>query len=147
MAFCNQCGAELAEGSEFCHHCGAKAYAPETPEHADVAPAESFTAQAQPLVSTVSPTKVMVLGIVGLALSAEPVVGIAGIVLSAMAKNAANTFEEEHGMIFGQAKVGRILGKIGFIVGIVMTIVWALYFCFFFALIAGIITDSMQTVF
>ncbi|MBP5662001.1 MAG: hypothetical protein J6X30_02470 [Clostridia bacterium] len=137
MAFCNQCGAELKEGLEFCPQCGAKAYRPGSAEPADVIPAEPVvTGDAQPLAATVSPTKVLVWGILGLAFSE---LGILGIIFSCVAKKFANTFEQERGMIFGQAKVGRILAKIGFIVGIVMTVFWTLYIIFFIGLFSWLI--------
>lgn len=119
--FCKHCGAPLDSDSTFCTRCGAGI---------DVSAADSYAQPVQAVpVQPVNPagpsaTKVMVFGIIGLALCE---LGLPGVILSAIALRLANEFIQWNGGLFGQAKVGRILGKIGFIVGIVMTVFWLVY--------------------
>lgn len=55
--------------------------------------------------------------------------GVPGLILGSMAKKLAAQFMAENGgQLFGKAKVGSILGRIGFGFGLGMTIFWAIYF-------------------
>ncbi len=68
----------------------------------------------------------MIKGILAIALCWT---GIAGLILGSMAKRMAAQFMAENGgQIFGKAKTGSILGRIGFGFGIGFTIFWGLYF-------------------
>ena len=110
---CKNCGADIPEDSTVCTNCGAAA---ET-----VAPLQNpQPVYANPAgVQPVSPSKVLVWGILGLAFSD---LGILGIIFSAIGLKYAKRFMFERGSLFGQAKVGRILAKVGLIVSIVMTV-------------------------
>ena len=106
---CSNCGANIPEGSTVCANCGAAVTA------ASAQPVYSQPAQTS---GTVSPAKVLTWGILGLAFSE---LGILGIIFSAIGLKHANRFSLEQGSLFGQAKVGRILAKVGLIVSIVYT--------------------------
>ena len=55
--------------------------------------------------------------------------GSPGIIFGSIAKKLAAQFMAENGgQIFGKAKVGSILGRVGFGVGIAFTAFWAFYF-------------------
>ncbi|MBQ7386235.1 MAG: zinc ribbon domain-containing protein [Ruminococcus sp.] len=80
------------------------------------------TAPVQP----VDAKSLMIKGILAIALCE---IGIPGIILGSMAKKLAAQFmAQNNGQIFGKAKVGSILGRIGFGFGIGFTIFWAFYF-------------------
>lgn len=132
--FCKYCGAPLDGDAKFCTKCGA-----------GVDPAPGMTpTPAAPAYNPAgpSPTKVMVFGIIGLALSSA---GIPGLVLSIIALRFADEFARLNGGLFGQAKVGRILGKVGLIVSIVMTVIWALYIVLLIAVLVGGGTACVST--
>lgn len=117
--FCTNCGSQIAEGVKFCPNCGKMV------ESAQTASAPVYDEPVtRPEAGKDNSTSILVLGILALAFSE---LGIPGIILGAIAKKKAGLFMAENGILYGKAKVGRILGKIGFIVGIVMTVFWVLY--------------------
>ena len=73
-------------------------------------------------------TKVLVFGILGLAFACSFYLSILGIIFSAIGISQANNFARENGAVFGKAKVGRILSKVGLPVGIVFTVLFIVYF-------------------
>ena len=162
--FCSKCGTQVADGTAFCANCGnsLKAEAPvvETPVEVAAPVAEAPVEVAAPAVEAptyqaptyqaptyqapayqqtseapVDDTSLMIKGIIALALAE---IGIPGIILGSMAKKQAAQFMAQHnGQIFGKAKIGSILGRIGFGFGIGFTIFWAIYF--FIIFIAAIV--------
>ena len=158
--FCKNCGTQLVDGAAFCGNCGTKVdvqpvhEAPQQPTVAPVvetpvqptytAPQTTYTVpHSAPVMAPARPKEdpelnelaknTMILGIVGLALSA---LGLPGLIVSSIAMNKAEEFERKAGGFFGKAKVGRRLAKPGKIVSLVMTIFWAVYF--FILLIAAL---------
>lgn len=84
----------------------------------------------------VDANSLLIKGILALALCEF---GIPGIILGSMAKKLAAQFmAANNGQIFGKAKIGSILGKIGFGFGIGMTIFWGVYFLIFVVLLGSI---------
>ena len=75
-----------------------------------------------------TPTNILILGIIGLAISWIPFASIAGIIVSAIGMKKSNAYVAAGGITCGQSKTGRILARVGLIVSIVMTVIWALYF-------------------
>ena len=101
----------------------------EIPVAAPVYQQETFqqapTFNAAP-VAPVDAGSLMIKGILAIALCGF---GIPGIILGSMAKKLAAQFMAANGgQIFGKAKIGSILGRIGFGFGIGLTIFWAFYF-------------------
>ena len=119
--FCTNCGAQINDGTKFCPKCGVQVGGEQAPV---VTPVESVVEHVEAVKVQDNSTSIMVLGILALALCEF---GIPGIILGAIAKKKANKFAKDHGMIYGKAKVGRILGNFGFIIGIVMTVFWVIY--------------------
>ena len=137
--FCKNCGAQLPDGSAFCGSCGtaqnvqqaAPAY--EEPVY-NAQPYNEAPVYNNAPVSSVDEKSLMIKGILAIALCEF---GIPGIILGSMAKKMAAQFMAENGgQIYGKAKVGSILGKIGFGLGIGMTIFWGIYILIY-AIILG----------
>lgn len=90
------------------------------------------TAPVQP----VDANSLMIKGIIAIALCE---LGIPGIILGSMAKKMAAQFmAQNNGQIFGKAKVGSILGRVGFGVGIAFTIIWGIYFLLYLILLGSL---------
>ena len=76
--------------------------------------------------STPSPTKILVFGILGLAFSCSFFLAMGGIIFSALCLSLANEYYRITGQLTGKIKVGRILSRIGLILGIVMVALFLL---------------------
>lgn len=72
----------------------------------------------------VSPTQVLVFGIVSLATSSTVIVGI---IFGILAMNKAKAYFAAGGEASGKVKTGKILGTVGLILSIVMVIFWIIY--------------------
>ena len=75
-------------------------------------------------------------GILSLAFSASGCLPLLGFIFSYIAKSKALAYEQTFGMLEGKARVGRILGKVGFGVGLGMTIYMGI--AVFVGLLAGL---------
>ncbi len=119
--FCRSCGTQLPDGTAFCSTCGAPTTdAQSTPEVQFVTP----------LINTppsMPSTPILVFGIVALYLACTMVLSFLGIIFGAITLSKARRYLAVTGELAGKAKVGRILGKAGLIVGIIMTVVFILY--------------------
>ena len=70
---------------------------------------------------------ILILGIIGLALSAFPfLISIGGIIVSAIGRGKVKNYVLRFGEVHGKAKVGAILSKVGLILSIIMTVCWAI---------------------
>ena len=106
MAYCEHCGQQIDNNSQFCPNCGA--------ENANYA-----AAYAQPAYTPAEPAKpygVNVMAIVGMALAS---LGIPGIIVSAIAKKRAASGEYSSPL--------APLAKAGLIVSIICTVFWVIY--------------------
>ncbi len=137
---CQKCGTNVADGTVICPTCG-NALPTQNPygqpQQNTYAQPQPYGYQQAPVMTSVSPTSVLVMGIIAIALAWEPFVSIAGIVLGAIAMSKANRYYAEGGLQSGQVKTGKILGTIGMIGGIVMTVIYLI------ALIVGIGVGSL----
>lgn len=95
------------------------------------------TFNAAPVAAGPSASSVMIKGILAIAFACSFYLSFLGIVFGSMAKNAVAQFQAANGgQLFGQAKVGSILGKVGFILGIVMTVLFVIWLFAFMMTIA-----------
>lgn len=82
-------------------------------------------------------TKVLVFGTLGLAFACSFYLSFLGIIFSAIGMSQANNFARANGAVFGKAKVGSILAKVGLPVGIVITVICTVSFIFGMLLALG----------
>lgn len=79
------------------------------------------------MTTTDTSAKVLVFGILGLAFACSFFLSFLGIIFSAICLSQTGNFARENGAVFGKAKVGRILSKVGLPVGIVFTVLFIVY--------------------
>lgn len=79
-------------------------------------------------------TNTMIFGILGAALGL--CVGVPGIIFSCLTKKKVEEFQARAGSVYGKAKVGSILAKVGLPVSIVCTAIYTI--SFFVGLISGL---------
>ena len=115
--YCSSCGKEMNEGEKFCPNCGAAVAAPE----------EVAVAPALPRIDT---TPILVHGILALAFANTFVLSWLGIIFGVMTKKKVKAYLEQGYELTGKPLVGKILAKIGTILGIVGTVFWVLYLAY-----------------
>lgn len=141
--FCPNCGNQYDDNAAFCPACGAQTaqnvppvdqpqqYAQPQYAQPDYAqPNYAQPVQAQPMQQEIQldpqgaalAKSILVFGILALCFACSYYVSFMGIVFGAMCNSRVNQFVAMYGQVFKQAKVGRILGKVGFILGIVLTV-------------------------
>ena len=118
---CTSCGAQINAGERYCSTCGAPA-----PVEAPCAPAATVETTYVPAAPALSSTPILVFGILALSFACSFYFAFLGIIFGAIAKSKLSAFVAQGGEVAGKAKVGKILGKIGLIVGIVMTAICVL---------------------
>lgn len=114
---CQNCGANV-DGKAFCPQCGAQVQAPAQPSY------NYNGGYNQPAAPQGNPTKVLVFGILGLALSG---LGVVGLIFSIIGLKQANNYIATYGNISNQVRIARRLAIAGMIVSIIMTVIWVLY--------------------
>ena len=119
--FCKNCGRQLDEGETLCPACGT---VNATEATADKAVSYEYSAvdTANQLLKDEMAGTALKWGIISLAFSASGCLSLLGFIFSFIAKSKALAYERTFGVLEGKARVGRILGKVGFGVGLGMTI-------------------------
>ena len=112
---CSNCGAEM-QGQANCPSCGAPA-------------------NTAPVNTGDSPAKILVFGIVGLALSS----GIIGLIFSILGLVKANRYIAQNGRISKQVNIGRGLSVAGIIIAIVCDVL-----CIFAGIIIAANWDAIM---
>lgn len=150
-AFCGQCGTKVAVQAapqqpayEAPQSAPQPAYeapqstpqpayeAPQQPAYTAPQPSYQQPVQAAPVQKQTNAdldsmaTNTMIFGIIGLATGV--MAGVPGIILSIIAKNKAGEFEACAGSLYGKAKVGSILSRVGLPVSIALTAFYTLCF-------------------
>jgi hypothetical protein len=129
--FCKNCGRQLDEGETLCPACGT---VNATEATATAATAEyGYDTVNEQLKNEMAGTALK-WGIISLAFAASGCLSLLGFIFSFIAKSKALAYEQAFGVLEGRAKVGRILGKVGFGVGLGYSIFFALYFVLIVAL-------------
>jgi hypothetical protein len=128
--FCKNCGRQLDEGETLCPACGTV----NATEDTAAATAEyGYDTVNEQLKDEMAGTALK-WGIISLAFAASGCLSLLGFIFSFIAKSKALAYEQAFGVLEGRAKVGRILGKVGFGVGLGYSIFFALYFVLIVAL-------------
>ncbi len=126
---CSNCGMVVEEGRAYCPNCGAAVAKPV---------AERYNENGAASAPAMSATPVLVWGIIGLAFSCTFYFSFLGIIFSAVGLNKFKAFYAATGYDAGKAKVGRILAKVGLILGIVLTAICALVLLILIGAIASL---------
>ena len=131
--FCKNCGRQLDEGETLCPACGT---VNATEATADKAVSYEYSAvdTANQLLKDEMAGQTLKWGILSLAFAVSGCLSLLGFIFSFIAKSRARAYEQTFGVLEGKAKVGRILGKVGFGVGLGYSIFFALYFVLIIAL-------------
>ncbi len=126
--FCKNCGRQLDEGENYCPVCGTlnggETSANTTGIEYDFNAADTANEQMKSAMAG----QALKWGIVSLAFSASGCLSLLGFIFSFIAKSKALSYERTFGVLEGRARVGRILGKVGFGLGLGFTIYMALIF-------------------
>ena len=132
--FCKNCGRQLDENENVCPVCG-------TVNGGETAAAASTLEYGYNAVNEANEQlkngmagQALTWGILSLAFSASGCLSLLGFIFSFIAKSKALAYERTFGVLEGKARVGRILGKVGFGVGLGYSIFFALYFVLIVAL-------------
>ncbi len=116
MAFCKNCGTELANGAAFCSNCGAAAEAPATAPMAVAVEAPKNRGLE---------VKTLVWAIINFAFFIQAL-GVVAFVFTLLAANRPDPDAEN------KLKVARTCNKIGLIAGIIIWVLVILIFAFVF---------------
>ena len=119
--FCTKCGRELDENESVCPVCGT-VNGGETATAPTVEYGYDTVTEANEQLKNEMASQSLKWGIISLAFSASGCLPLLGFIFSFIAKSKALAYEQTFGVLEGKARVGRILGKVGFGVGLGMTI-------------------------
>jgi hypothetical protein len=131
--FCKNCGRQLDEGENVCPVCGT-VNGGETAAASTLEYGYDTVNETNEQMKSEMAGQALKWGILSLAFSASGCLSLLGFIFSFIAKSKALSYQQTYGMLEGKAKVGRILGKVGFGVGLGYSIFFALYFVLIVAL-------------
>ena len=132
--FCTKCGRQLDEGENICPACGTvNASETTATPNAGIEYAVDDVSAVNERLKDQMAGEALKWGIISLAFSASGCLSLLGFIFSFIAKGKALAYQNVFGVLEGKAKVGRILGKVGFGLGLGMTIYMA------FAVMLGVI--------
>lgn len=136
--FCANCGKQLYDGDSFCPGCGQPVQDRESDTEVipNVEELPNTEATREPITnltttntssncaaSRPSHTKILVYGIIACAFSLTLYLSFVGIIMGKLGLNLYEEYINTNAPFSRQADIGRILSKVGFIVGIVLTII------------------------
>ena len=119
--FCKNCGRQLDENENVCPVCGT-VNGGETAATSTLEYGYDAVTEANEQLKNGMAGQALTWGILSLAFSASGCLSLLGFIFSFIAKSKALAYERTFGVLEGKARVGRILGKVGFGVGLGMTI-------------------------
>ena len=127
--FCTKCGRQLDEGENICPACGTvNASETTATPNAGIEYAVDDVSAVNERLKDQMAGEALKWGIISLAFAASGCLSLLGFIFSFIAKGKALAYQNVFGVLEGKAKVGRILGKVGFGLGLGMTIYVALVF-------------------
>ena len=133
--FCKNCGRQLDENENVCPVCGT-VNGGETATAPTLEYGYNAVNEANEQLKNEMASQSLKWGILSLAFSASGCLSLLGFIFSFIAKSKALAYEQTFGVLEGKARVGRILGKVGFGVGLGMTIYMG--FAVFVGVLAGL---------
>ena len=134
--FCKNCGRQLDENENVCPVCGTVNGGETTATAPTLEYGYNAVNEANEQLKNEMASQSLKWGILSLAFSASGCLSLLGFIFSFIAKSKALAYERTFGVLEGKARVGRILGKVGFGVGLGMTIYMA--FAVFVGVLAGL---------
>ena len=134
--FCKNCGRQLDEGENVCPVCGTVNGGETSAAATTVEYSFDAVGEANEQLKNSMAGQALTWGILSLAFSASGCLSLLGFIFSFIAKSKALAYEQTFGVLEGKARVGRILGKVGFGVGLGMTIYMG--FAVFVGVLAGL---------
>ena len=120
--FCKNCGRQLDENENVCPVCGTVNGGETSAAATTVEYSFDAVGEANEQLKNSMAGQALTWGILSLAFSASGCLSLLGFIFSFIAKSKALAYEQTFGILEGKARVGRILGKVGFGVGLGMTI-------------------------
>ena len=140
--FCKNCGRQLDEGENVCPVCGTVNGGETSAAATTVEYSFDAVGEANEQLKNSMAGQALTWGILSLAFSASGCLSLLGFIFSFIAKSKALAYEQTFGVLEGKAKVGRILGKVGFGLGLGMTIYMGI--AFFVGLLAGFMEAGLM---
>ena len=132
--FCKNCGRRLDEGESYCSICGT-VNSPEAP----IAPGTPFYGEPDERVKSDMAGKTLTWGILSVAFGVSGCLSLLGFIFSFTARKKAREYARLFGQPGGRARVGNILGWVGFGTGLGYSIFFTLYFAIIlFAMVLSI---------
>jgi hypothetical protein len=132
--FCKNCGRQLDEGESYCPICGT-VNSPEAP----VSPDTPFYGEPDDQLKNDMAGKTLTWGILSVAFGVSGCLSLLGFIFSFTARKKAREYASLFGQLEGRARVGNILGWVGFGTGLGYSIFFTLYFAIIlFAMVLSI---------
>ena len=118
---CKNCGAQMDDNAIFCSACGHEYV------HEPVKEPTNIDTAYQAAKDRLS-NQILTWGILSIAFASTFWLSLIGLIFSFVTKSKVKQYTTHIGPVSYKSKVGRDLGKAGFIVGLIFTILSALYF-------------------
>jgi hypothetical protein len=132
--FCRNCGRQLDEGESYCPICGTV-----NSSNASLHPDASFYGEPDDGLKNDMAGKTLTWGILSLAFGISGCLSLLGFIFSFTARKKAREYARLFGQPEGRARVGNILGWVGFGTGLGYSIFFTLYFAIIlFAMVLSI---------
>jgi uncharacterized membrane protein YvbJ len=128
---CKNCGAQMDDSAIFCSACGHEYV------HEPVKEPTNIDTAYQAAKDRLS-NQILTWGILSIAFASTFYFSLIGLIFSFVTKSKVKQYTTHIGPVSYKSKVGRDLGKAGFIVGLILTIIYALYLFILFIGILGI---------
>ena len=134
--FCKHCGNEISETDNFCPKCG-KTQGDEVSAYQVYTPVEEkiYSLEKQDTFNeekSKQSKSILILSIVGLAISLSGAASIVGFIISCIAKSKIGSYLMVYDEPDARVRVGKGLSTGGIIAGIVYTILYIVYFILYF---------------